>query len=331
MKKVIVTGGSGFIGSHLVEKLIRQGVQVHNLDKRTYCANDVALEEVAKNSLYSTCRTDIADTAAVAALFSTFQPDALFHLAAESHVDNSISSAGEFIQTNIVGTYSLLQVALDYFEQDGKEHFKFVHVSTDEVYGSLETLDDAPFNNATPYAPNSPYSASKAASDHLVRAWHKTYKLPTITTHCSNNYGPWQFPEKLIPRMISCALNGEKLPIYGTGENIRDWIHVEDHVAGILAAYSKGKLGEVYNFGGEQEESNINLVKRICDYLDTYHPKNTGSYHDQILFVEDRKGHDFRYAICNDKSTQELGWQPTVSFDGGFNATIAWYVQQHKN
>jgi dTDP-glucose 4,6-dehydratase len=325
MRKVLVTGGSGFIGSCLVRTLIEQGDHVFNYDKRTYCANDKALETIQASHLYSTLTADILDADTFKDVLESFQPDVIFHLAAESHVDNSISSPASFIQTNIVGTVTVLQATSDYLKSFENKDFRFIHVSTDEVYGSLE-LEQPPFNNHTPYAPNSPYSASKAASDHLVRSWYKTYGFPAIVTHCSNNYGEWQFPEKLIPHMINCALSNQKLPIYGTGDNIRDWIYVQDHVNGLIAAYESGTIGETYNFGGNHEATNLEIVESICSILDKIAPKTAGQYADQISYVEDRLGHDYRYAVCNQKVETDLKWSPQTTFNAGLEKTVKWYV-----
>ncbi len=325
--RIIVTGGAGFIGSHLVWKLVNQGHDVLNIDNLTYAANLAYLQSVEKSGLYSFLKNDICDNAAMRAAFLSFQPDSILHLAAESHVDRSITSALDFLHTNVNGTFSLLDAALSYWETLNKPaDFRFIHVSTDEVYGSLKK-DDAPFNESSQYLPNSPYSSSKAASDHLARAWFKTYGLPVIITHCSNNFGPCQHSEKLIPTIIRKALAGSPLPVYGTGENIRDWIYVGDHVEGLISALQKGQPGEVYNFGGNKEISNIDMVNRICEHLDQLRPMANLKPHSSLIsFVEDRKGHDFRYAICNAKSTRELGWMPTWQFDEALVETIHWYL-----
>ena len=330
--RIIVTGGAGFIGSHLVRKLINTGHNVLNIDDLTYAANTEYLKTVENSEGYTFLKADICNTDKMIAAFTDFSPDAVLHLAAESHVDRSIASAHNFLQTNVNGTFSMLEAARLYWEQNNKsEQFRFVHVSTDEVYGSLQK-EDAPFNENSQYLPNSPYSASKASSDHLARAWFRTYGLPCIITHCSNNFGPCQHDEKLIPTIIRNAVTGNPLPVYGSGENIRDWIYVEDHVDGLIAALEKGKVGEVYNFGGNHEISNIDLVKQICIYLDKIIPlPSQHSYEQQISFVEDRKGHDFRYAICNKKSDRDLGWAPAWEFDTALAETIGWYLEKHQS
>ncbi|MDH4121416.1 MAG: dTDP-glucose 4,6-dehydratase [Deltaproteobacteria bacterium] len=328
MKKILVTGGAGFIGSELVRRLVADGYTVLNFDKLTYAANLKALEGVKKNQRYQFIKGDICDGDAVTDAFRSFQPNVIMHLAAESHVDRSIAGADEFIQTNIMGTFTLLKAARSFWEENGKTSlFRFIHVSTDEVYGALQK-DDRPFTEQTPYAPNSPYSSSKAASDHLARAWYETYSLPVMITHCSNNYGPWQNTEKLIPLMISHALAGKKLPVYGKGENIRDWIYVEDHALGLIDVMNKGMPGEVYNMGGENEVKNIHLVEKICDMLDERVPKKDGSsYKTQISYVTDRLGHDFRYAIDNTKIHHTLGWKPEKTLEEGLSHTITWFLE----
>lgn len=326
--RILVTGGAGFIGSDLIRKLIADtSHHVLNLDKLTYAADLDALKEVEGHERYSFLQADICDRAAVTQALSQFKPDAIMHLAAESHVDRSIHDASDFIETNINGTYQLLDAAQSYWKDCGRsEDFRFIHVSTDEVYGSLTPTDPA-FTETTPYAPNSPYSASKASSDHMARAYFETYGLPTIITHCSNNYGPWQNAEKLIPLMTLHALGGKDLPVYGAGDNIRDWIFVRDHVEGLLVVLDKGKVGSVYNLGGENEVRNIDIVNEICDYLGAHKPRDDGkAYKEQIKFVEDRLGHDKRYAIDNTKITNELGWAPKYSFETGLVETIEWYI-----
>jgi dTDP-glucose 4,6-dehydratase len=327
---ILVTGGAGFIGSNFVLHWLQsESSALVNLDKLTYAGNPRNLDSVADNPGYEFVRADIADSAAVRALLSKHQVRAIVHFAAESHVDRSIYGPGEFIQTNINGTFALLEEAKAYWQalnpQD-RERFRFLHVSTDEVYGSLRP-DDPPFSETTPYAPNSPYAASKAASDHLVRAYHHTYGLPTLTTNCSNNYGPFQFPEKLIPLMILNALHGKPLPVYGDGKNVRDWLFVEDHCTAIRTVLREGKLGETYNVGGRSEKNNLEVVNTVCDTLDQLRPRADGKpYRSQIAFVKDRPGHDRRYAIDADKIERELHWRPQATFDTGLRRTIQWYL-----
>ena len=328
MLKVIVTGGAGFIGSALIRYLIREtDVEVLNLDKLTYAGNPASLKEVADSPRYHFSQTDICDAPAVAALFDGFRPDAIMHLAAESHVDRSIDNPLEFVRTNVLGTATLLNAALDYWHKlpaDKRESFRFQHISTDEVYGSLGPT--GLFTEKTPYDPRSPYSASKASSDHMVRAWHHTFGLPVLLSNCSNNYGPYHFPEKLIPLVILNALDGKALPIYGKGENIRDWLYVEDHARALWLIDRKGKVGETYNIGGRNERTNLQVVRAICAILDELRPKASGSYADQITFVSDRPGHDLRYAIDADKLRRELGWEPREDFDSGLRLTVEWYL-----
>lgn len=331
--KIIVTGGAGFIGSAVIRHLINHtSHQVVNLDKLTYAGNLESLASVADNPRYRFAHVDICDAAAVRALFSEFQPNAIMHLAAESHVDRSIDKPAEFIQTNIVGTYTLLEVAREYWTQlaaDQKAAFRFQHISTDEVYGSLG--DTGFFTEETPYQPNSPYSASKASSDHLVRAWHHTFKLPTLTTNCSNNYGPYHFPEKLIPLMILNALEGKALPVYGKGENVRDWLFVEDHARALCLVLEKGEVGETYNIGGHCERKNIEVVHTLCDLLDELVPSSTHRPHRQLIqFVTDRPGHDLRYAIDAHKIEQQLGWKPQETFETGLRKTVEWYLNNRE-
>jgi dTDP-glucose 4,6-dehydratase len=325
---LLVTGGAGFIGSNLVLFLLNQGHRVVNLDKLTYAGNLDSLSEVHSHPGYCFIEGDICDSALLETTFASHRPSAVLNLAAESHVDRSIDSPGDFIQTNIVGTFRLLSAALSHYETlqgEEKSSFRFLHVSTDEVFGSLE--DNGAFSEASPYAPNSPYSASKAAADHLVRAWHRTYGLPVLTTNCSNNYGPRQFPEKLIPHMIFSALRGKPLPIYGDGQNIRDWLYVLDHCRALLTVLEKGTPGEVYVIGGDCERANLDVVNFICDVLDGLRPRPAGgSYREQIAFVRDRPGHDRRYAIDATKIKNELGWRPDWDFDRGMRNTIAWYM-----
>ncbi len=322
--KLVVTGGAGFIGSAVVRQAIRDGYQVVNLDALTYaaCLDNVAC--VAEDPSYTFVKADIRDRAALDEVFETHQPDAVMHLAAESHVDRSIDGPGDFIETNITGTYNLLEAARSYWAGRGKpEGFRFHHVSTDEVYGTLG--DEGQFTEETPYAPNSPYSASKAASDHLVRAWHETYGLPIVMTNCSNNYGPFHFPEKLIPVVILNALDGKPIPIYGKGENVRDWLFVEDHADALLTVLQKGETGRSYNIGGENEARNIDLVRMICEILDEKR-KADRPYGDLIEFVTDRPGHDLRYAIDPTRIATELGWRPSVTLQQGLEKTVQWYL-----
>lgn len=316
MRKILVTGGCGFIGSCFVKQQISKGNIVVNLDNLTYCANPENLSEIARNKNYIFVKGDICNHNLVSKIINEYQIDWLVNFAAESHVDNSIAGPEIFIQTNINGTFVLLDQAKKYFDtlaDTKKDNFRFLHISTDEVFGSLEK-DDSPFNQNSNYKPNSPYSASKAASDHLVRAWNETYKLPTIITNCSNNYGPNQHEEKLIPKIIKCCLQGNDITIYGDGKNIRDWIHVEDHCYGIDLALNKGKIGRQYLFGGQNEISNIEIVKMICKIFDEIKPKKI-PYSNQIKFVEDRKGHDYRYAIDNRQSLMDLGFRVQKEFN----------------
>ena len=322
--KTLITGGAGFIGSNLVRLLVSRGHSVLNIDKLTYAGNLNSLADLEGNPLHRFLKADICDAAALHSAFADFKPDAVVHLAAETHVDRSIDGPGGFIHTNITGTYTLLQTALGYWREH-PENFRFLHVSTDEVHGSLG--ETGHFNETTPYAPRSPYSASKAASDHLARAWHHTYGLPVIVTHCSNNYGPCQFPEKLIPNVILNALRGEPIPVYGDGRNIRDWLYVEDHAEALLTTLEKGKPGETYHIGGSNEMRNIDLVHLLCRLLDNcVENKNETSFADQITFVPDRPGHDFRYAIDATKIKTELGWQPTHAPKPTLKKTIRWYL-----
>ena len=329
MLKVIVTGGAGFIGSALIRYLIREtDVEVMNLDKLTYAGNPASLREVENSPRYHFTLADICDGPAVKKLFREFQPDAIMHLAAESHVDRSIDGPLEFVRTNVLGTATLLDAALEYWKtlpEDKKQSFRFQHISTDEVYGSLGAT--GLFTEKTPYDPRSPYSASKASSDHMVRAWHHTFGLPVLLSNCSNNYGPYHFPEKLIPLVILNALDGKPLPIYGKGENIRDWLFVEDHARALWLIDRKGKVGETYNIGGRNERTNLQVVQAICRILDELRPKASGSYADQITFVTDRPGHDLRYAIDADKLRNELGWEPREDFDSGLKLTVKWYLE----
>ncbi|WP_016835283.1 dTDP-glucose 4,6-dehydratase [Herbaspirillum lusitanum] len=326
---IFVTGGAGFIGSNFIlDYLSRHDEHVLNIDKLTYAGNPYNLGSLDGDARYHFVQADVADHAKIAELFSRHRPRAILHFAAESHVDRSIHSPGEFIHTNVNGTFNLLEVARHYWsdlEAQQRQEFRFLHVSTDEVYGTLGS-DDAPFSETTPYAPNSPYSASKAASDHLVRAYHHTYGLPTLTTNCSNNYGPYHFPEKLIPLVILNALDGKPLPIYGDGQQIRDWLFVGDHCTAIREVLARGVPGETYNIGGWNEKANLDVVRTLCDMLDELKPKAAGSYRDQITFVQDRPGHDRRYAIDARKLERELGWKPAETFETGIAKTVRWYL-----
>ncbi len=323
--KLIVTGGAGFIGSAVVRQAIAQGHQVVNFDALTYAACLENVASVEGNNNYSFEEADIRDRAALDRIFATYKPDAVMHLAAESHVDRSIDSPGDFIETNITGTYNLLEAARGFWEAQGRpDSFRFHHISTDEVFGTLG--DTGQFTEETPYAPNSPYSASKAASDHLVRAWFETFKLPIVMTNCSNNYGPFHFPEKLVPVVIINALDGNPIPVYGKGENVRDWLYVEDHADALLTVLQKGELGRSYNIGGENEARNIDIVHMICATLDKMRPKDA-PYSDQIAFVTDRPGHDMRYAIDPTRIATELGWRPSVTLEQGLEKTVAWYLE----
>lgn len=330
-KTIIVTGGAGFIGANFVLAWVKQGLgTVVNLDKLTYAGNLESLTSLQHNPQHIFVHGDIGDQVLLAQLLAEHQPCAVVNFAAESHVDRSIHGPEDFIQTNVVGTFHLLEAVRAYWVRLSAEHqqaFRFLHVSTDEVYGSLGK-DDAAFTETTAYAPNSPYSASKAASDHLVRAYHHTYGLPTLTTNCSNNYGPYHFPEKLIPLVIHNALVGKPLPVYGNGQQVRDWLFVEDHCAAIRCVLDAGKVGEVYNVGGWNEQSNINVVRTLCRMLDAKKPRTDGkSYADQITFVQDRPGHDQRYAIDASKIANELGWKPVETFDSGIEKTVNWYLE----
>jgi len=331
--KLIVTGGAGFIGSAVIRYLINEtDTTIINLDKLTYAGNLESLTGIEQNPRYHFVQADICDASTVTQIFEQFQPDAIMHLAAESHVDRSIDGPAEFIQTNIIGTYTLLEAARQYWQSltnQRKDQFRFHHISTDEVYGSLGAT--GLFTETMPYQPNSPYSASKASSDHLVRAWHHTFNLPVITTNCSNNYGPYQFPEKLIPVIIINALAGNPLPIYGKGENIRDWLYVDDHARALWQVLQRGKLGETYNIGGHNEQKNLDVVYMICDILDELLPNSPYKPHKQLItFVTDRPGHDQRYAIDADKIQQELGWSPQETFASGLRKTVQWYLENRE-
>lgn len=330
MQKILVTGGAGFIGNNFIRFILKHtDAHVVNFDKLTYAGNLNSLADVESSSRYSFIQGDIVDFDLLNNVFINQKPSLVVHFAAESHVDRSIDGPGEFIRTNIHGTFSLLEATRKYYKdllEEEKAEFCFLHVSTDEVYGSLGATGY--FTEDTAYAPNSPYSASKASSDHLVRAYHHTYGLPVIITNCSNNYGPYQFPEKLIPLMILNALEGKVLPIYGNGENIRDWLYVEDHCRGIWTVFEKGKIGEKYNIGGHNEKTNISIVETICDILDKKRPNPEGiSYRKQITFVKDRPGHDKRYAIDASKMQRELGWLPLETFETGIEKTVEWYLE----
>lgn len=322
--KVLVTGGAGFIGSAVVRQAIAAGHEVVNLDALTYAACLANVASVVDHPNYVFVQVDICDASAVQSTFDAHAPDVVMHLAAESHVDRSIDGPGAFIETNVTGTYNMLQAARSYWNAKGRpERFRFHHISTDEVYGTLG--DTGLFTEDTAYAPNSPYSASKAASDHLVRAWHETYGLPVVLSNCSNNYGPYHFPEKLIPVVILRALAGEPIPVYGKGENIRDWLYVEDHADALLTVLQKGALGRSYNIGGENEVRNIDLVVMICTVLDRLKP-GFAPYAQQITFVQDRPGHDLRYAIDPTRISTELGWRPSVTLKQGLEKTVQWYL-----
>ncbi|MCY3012586.1 MAG: dTDP-glucose 4,6-dehydratase [Planctomycetota bacterium] len=327
--KVLVTGGAGFIGSNLVRYLLGEGQSVLNLDKLTYAGNLSSLKDVESNPNYRFLNADICDSDSLQNAFESFQPDAVMHLAAESHVDRSIDGPADFIQTNVMGTFQMLQAALKHYRQlsdEQRDRFRFLHVSTDEVYGSLGA--SGLFHEETPYDPHSPYSASKASSDHLARAWFDTYGLPVLVTNCSNNYGPYQFPEKLIPVVILKCLRHEPIPVYGKGENIRDWLHVEDHCRALWRVVTRGALGQTYNVGGNNEMRNIDLVSLLCEIMDRLHPRKDGArYKGQIHFVTDRPGHDARYAIDASKIDRELGWRPEQSRETGFEQTVRWYLE----
>lgn len=329
----LVTGGAGFIGSAVARLLVGKTKHtVVNVDKLTYAGNVASLSDCRDSERYFFEKVDISDRREIDRILAEYQPAAIMHLAAESHVDRSIDAPGDFIQTNIVGTYTLLEAARKYYENlpaERRSGFRFHHISTDEVYGSLG--EAGYFTETTPYRPNSPYSASKAASDHLVRAWCKTYKLPTIVSNCSNNYGPYQFPEKLIPLIIHKALSGSGLPVYGRGENVRDWLYVDDHAKALVTILEWGRIGETYNVGGHNELTNIEVVRRICASLDELSPRSDGqSYANQIEFVADRPGHDHRYAIDSSKIEHELGWVPTETFDSGLRKTVQWYLKNQE-
>lgn len=335
--RILITGGAGFIGSAVVRHLIQETeFEVANLDKLTYAGNLDSLSSVSSSPRYRFYRNDICDEAALTSIFNEFRPDAVMHLAAESHVDRSIDGPGQFIHTNIVGTYTLLEVSRRYWlklSDEAQKRFRFHHVSTDEVYGDLHGTDDL-FTETTPYAPSSPYSASKASSDHLVRAWHRTYGLPVVITNCSNNYGPYHFPEKLIPHMILNALHGKPLPVYGDGSQVRDWLYVEDHARALVEVVTKGRIGETYNIGGHNEISNLEVVRMLCALMEEFAPAEKPAgvrhYSDLITFVKDRPGHDFRYAIDASKIKRELGWVPAETFESGIRKTVQWYLSNRE-
>ena len=336
MKSILVTGGAGFIGSAVIRHLINDtDNQVINVDKLTYAGNLESLSSISDNARYHFEQVDICDAQEIQRVLNHYQPDIIMHLAAESHVDRSIDGPGDFIQTNIVGTYTLLEQARTYWVDltaEKKVGFRFHHISTDEVYGDLEGIDDL-FTETTPYAPSSPYSASKASSDHLVRAWNRTFGLPTIITNCSNNYGPFHFPEKLIPLVILNALQGKPLPVYGKGNQIRDWLFVEDHARALVVVATTGQVAETYNIGGHNEKQNIDVVNTICELLEALAPNKPAGvnhYHDLITFVTDRAGHDLRYAIDASKIAKELNWTPLETFESGIRKTVQWYLDNQE-
>jgi dTDP-glucose 4,6-dehydratase len=329
IESVLVTGGAGFIGSAVCRRLVGQGYRVINLDKLTYAADLNSLREIQGSNRYSFHQADICDGSALLAILEQEKPDAIMHLAAETHVDRSIDGPGVFVETNVVGTVTLLNAVLHYWrslEGERRDAFRFHHVSTDEVFGDLP-LDEGIFTEETPYAPSSPYSASKAAADHFVRAWHETYGLPVVLSNCSNNYGPFHFPEKLIPLVILNALEGRELPVYGDGQNVRDWLYVDDHAAALQLVLTKGRVGESYAIGGRSERNNLAVVETICDLLDAKAPlAGGGKRRDLIRFVPDRPGHDRRYAIDPSKAEQELGWRATEDFESGIERTVDWFL-----
>lgn len=329
--KILVTGGAGFIGSNLVKLLLKLGHDVCNVDKLTYAGSLESLKDTQNGAGYQFHAVDICERKKIVSIINEYHPDAVMHLAAETHVDRSIDASDAFIQTNVLGTFHLLEAVRQFWAQlfdDKKANFRFLHISTDEVYGDLHK-NDPRFSEITPYAPSSPYSASKASSDHLVRAWHRTYGLPTLITNCSNNYGPYQFPEKLIPLILLNALDSKSLPVYGDGKQIRDWLYVGDHVEALFCVLTKGKVGETYNIGGDNEKENISIVQEICHLLESLAPSKTHDskrYSDLIAFVADRPGHDRRYAIDTGKIKRELGWRPKETFATGLKKTVQWYL-----
>lgn len=334
--KILITGGAGFIGSAVIRHIINHTANnVINIDKLTYASNLESLKEVSESERYTFEQVDICDTAELSRVFNLHKPDAVMHLAAESHVDRSINGPLPFIETNIVGTYTLLEASRQYWSQltePDKEKFRFHHISTDEVYGDLDESAD-PFSETHRYAPSSPYSASKASADHLVRAWGRTFGLPTLITNCSNNYGPFQFPEKLIPLIILNALVGKEIPIYGDGQQVRDWLYVEDHAKALHVCLTKGRIGETYNIGGHCEKRNIEIATTVCNILEELaptKPRGISSYRDLITFVDDRPGHDMRYAVDTSKLESELNWTPSETFESGIRKTVQWYLKYHK-
>lgn len=327
--KILVTGGAGFIGSAVVRLAILRGINIVNIDSLTYAASLVNNAEFEEHSNYAFEKIDIRDRASLELVYAKHKPDAVMHLAAESHVDRSINGPAEFIETNVIGTFNMLETARNYWEMRGRpENFRFHHISTDEVFGSLGPT--GLFTEETPYDPRSPYSASKASSDHLVRAWYHTYGLPVVITNCSNNYGPYQFPEKLIPVVILNALEGKPLPIYGDGRNIRDWLYVDDHADALLLTMQNSVVGRSYNIGGENEVSNLDLVKKLCTILDDLHPHKSYRYESLITFVSDRPGHDERYAINPARVRNELGWKPSTTLEQGLKKTVRWYLENEE-
>ena len=325
--KILITGGAGFIGSAVVRLAIARGHNVINLDALTYAASIESLSSVAEHPNYTFIKSDIRDHKKLDEVFMKYEPDAVMHLAAETHVDRSIDRPTNFIESNIIGTFSILETSRKYWQKKGcTNEFRFHHISTDEVFGSLPADPEVRFTENTPYDPRNPYSASKASSDHLVRTWHETYGLPIVLTNCSNNYGPFQFPEKLIPVIISNALGDQNLPIYGDGENIRDWLYVEDHAGALLLVLEKGENGRSYNIGDGNERTNLEVVKTVCNILDRLHPRKRGQYADLIKFIKDRPGHDKRYAIDSSRIRSELNWKPTSTFEQSLEKTIQWYL-----
>jgi len=330
--KILITGGAGFIGSSVIRHIINRGVdEVVNVDKLTYASNVKSLEGVMGSNRYSFEQADICNKSELSRIFKLYNPDAVMHLAAESHVDNSIDSPDAFIQTNVFGTFNLLEIAREYWltlDSSKREKFRFHHVSTDEVYGDLD-LDAPAFSENNRYKPSSPYSASKASSDHLVRAWLRTYNFPTIITNCSNNYGPYQYHEKFVPLIINNALAGKQLPIYGRGDQVRDWLYVEDHTDALMQVLKNGEVGETYNIGGNNEKTNLEVVSIVCDILDRLYPKENSNYFQQVTHVKDRPGHDRRYAIDNSKIKCNLGWTPKNTFEKGMKKTVSWYLETY--